>query len=248
MDATRKRIWFQHQGTAQISAINPGPSFDRLLPLGPLAYWEGAYPADRRGVDWALAASDLAAAADRAGVFDPQQVRGRGVWLDAGRTVWHMGNRLEVDGVGMGLAELESRHHYPRLPALAIDPAAEPLSDQQGRQILRLIERMGWSRSNDHLLLAGWIVLSNVGGALRKRPGLQITSGFGTGKSDTADNVIRPLQAGLRIVCSGSTEACIRQSIRQDVLPVLVDESEQAEGNRREQQLRLVRLAYGGHR
>lgn len=245
-DAARKLIWFQHRATAQISSINPGPSFDRLLPLARVEYWEATYPAKRGGVDWTLAASDLAAAADRAGVFDPQRVRGRGVWLDDGRTVWHLGDRLEVDGVEMALAELESRHHYQRLPALAIDPAASPLSDQQGEQILRLIERMGWSGPSDHLLLAGWIVLSNVGGALRKRPGLQITSGFGTGKSDTADNVIRPLQAGLGIVCSGSSEAGIRQSIRQDVLPVLVDESEQADGNRREQQLRLVRLAYDG--
>ncbi|WP_411868735.1 hypothetical protein [Vulcanococcus limneticus] len=247
-DAQRRRIWFQHRETAQISAINPGPSFDRLLPLGPLDYWEATYPADRRsgGVDWGQAVSDMAATADRAGVFDPQRIRGRGVWRDDGRTVWHLGDRLEVDGVEMPLAELESRHHYLRLPALAITPAAPPLSDVQGQQILRLIERMGWSGPSDHLLLAGWIVLSNVGGALRKRPGLQITSGFGTGKSDTADNVIRLLQAGLGISCSGSTEAGIRQSIRHDVLPVLVDESEQADGNRREQQLRLVRLAYDG--
>lgn len=247
-DAQRRRIWFQHRETAQISAINPGPSFDRLLPLGPLDYWEATYPADRRsgGVDWGQAVSDLAATADRAGVFDPQRIRGRGVWRDDGRTVWHLGDRLEVDGVEMPLAELESRHHYLRLPALAVTPASPPLSDAQGQQILRLIERMGWSGPSDHLLLAGWIVLSNVGGALRKRPGLQITSGFGTGKSDTADNVIRPLQAGLGISCSGSTEAGIRQSIRHNVLPVLVDESEQADGNRREQQLRLVRLAYDG--
>ncbi len=247
-DAPRQRIWFQHRETAQISAINPGPSFERLLRLGPLDYWESAYPADRRagGVDWPLAASELAAAADRAGVFDPQRQRGRGVWRDDGRTIWHLGDRLEVDGVETPLAALESRYHYPRLPALAISPAAEPLSDAQGQQILQLIGRMGWAGPSDHLLLAGWIVLSNVGGALRKRPGLQITSGFGTGKSDTADNVIRPLQAGLGISCSGSTEAGIRQSIRQDVLPVLVDESEQADGNRREQQLRLVRLAYDG--
>ncbi|WP_411876616.1 hypothetical protein [Vulcanococcus limneticus] len=247
-DAPRKLIWFQHRETAQISSTKPGPSFERLLPLAPLAYWESAYPVDRRagGVDWSLAASELAAAADRAGVFDPQRQRGRGVWCDEGRTVWHLGDRLEVDGVETPLAALASRHYYPRLPALAISPAAESLSDTQGQQILQLIERMGWAGPSDHLLLAGWIVLSNVGGALRKRPGLQITSGFGTGKSDTVDNVIRPLQAGLGISCSGSTEAGIRQSIRQDVLPVLVDESEQADGNRREQQLRLVRLAYDG--
>ena len=47
-DAPRRRIWFQHRETAQISAINPGPSFERRLPLGPLAHWEATYPADRR--------------------------------------------------------------------------------------------------------------------------------------------------------------------------------------------------------
>ncbi len=247
-DTPRKLIWFQHRETGQISAIRPGPSFDRLLPLGLLGYWEATYPADQRagGVDWARAVDDLAAAADRAGSFDPQRQRGRGVWIDDGRTVWHLGDRLEVDGVETPLAALETRYYYQRLPALAINPASEPLGDAQGQEILQLIKRMGWAGQSDHLLLAGWIVLSNVGGALRKRPGMQATSGHGTGKSDLADNVIRPLQAGLGIICSGSTEAGIRQSIRQDVLPVLVDESEQADGNRREQQLRLVRLAYDG--
>jgi putative DNA primase/helicase len=247
-DSQRRRIWFQHRQSAQISSTTPGPSFDRLLPLGPLEYWESTFPADRRagGVDWSRAVSDLAVAADRAGVFDPAKVRGRGVWRDGGRIVWHLGDRLEVDGIETPLSALESSSHYLRLPALAIDPAAATLSDEHGQQILQLIERMGWSGPSDHLLLAGWFVLSNVCGALHKRPGLQISSGFGTGKSDTADNVIRPLQAGLGISCSGSTEAGIRQSIRHDVLPVLVDESEQADGSRRAQQLRLVRLAYDG--
>lgn len=247
-DSQRRRIWFQHRETAQISSTNPGPSFDRLVALGPLEYWEATFPADRRtgGVDWPRSVSDLAAAADLAGVFDPAKVRGRGVWRDGGRIIWHLGDRLEVDGIETPIADLESSSHYLRLPALAIDPATAPLSHEHGQQILQLIERMGWSGPSDHLLLAGWIVLSNVCGALPKRPGLQITSGFGTGKSDTADNVIRPLQAALGITCSGSTEAGIRQSIRHDVLPVLVDESEQADGNRRAQQLRLVRLAYDG--
>ncbi len=247
-DRDRRRIWYQHRETAQISDISPGPSFDRLLPLAPLSYWEAIYPSCSRngGADWPQAASDLAAAADRAGVFDPQRIRGRGIWLDGGRTIWHLGDRLEVDGIETPLADLLSVNHYPRLPALQIDTKAAPLSDQHGQQILELIRRMGWSGPSDHLQLAGWIVLSNVGGALHKRPGLQLTSGFGSGKSDTADSLIWPLQAGLGISCSGSTEAGVRQSIRHDVRPVLIDESEQADGNRREQQLRLVRLSYDG--
>ncbi len=244
-DRDRRRIWYQHRETAQISDISPGPSFDRLVHLAPLEYWESLYPG-RLGANWNQAASDLVAVADRVGVFDTQRIRGRGVWRDANRTVWHLGDRLEVDGIETPLAELPSCNQYTRLPILPINPAAEPLSDEQGRRILSVIQRMGWSGTSDHLLLAGWIVLSNVGGALHKRPGLQITSGFGTGKSDAADNLIWPLQAGLGITCSGSTEAGIRQSIRHDVLPVLVDESEQADGNPRAHQLRLVRLAYDG--
>ena len=247
-DSQRRRVWFQHRHSAMISTTIPGPSFDRLLPLGPLEYWKATFPSNRRpgDVDWPQAASDLAAAADRAGVFDPAKVRGRGVWRDGGRIVWHLGDRLEVDGIETPLAALESSSHYLRLPALEINLAAPPLCNEQGQQILQLIDRMGWNGPSEHLLLAGWIVLSNVCGALHKRPGLQITSGFGTGKSDTADNVIRPLQAGLGICCSGSTEAGIRQSIHHDALPVLVDESEQADGNKRAQQLKLVRLAYDG--
>ena len=246
-DAQRQRIWFQHRETAQIASVNPGPSFDRLVPLAPLEYWESTYPDFRSGgADWQRAVSDLATAADRAGVFDPRRKRGRGVWLDQERVVWHLGDRLEVDGVITRLVDLESHFTYARLPGLAIDPQTAHLSDQEGNKLLSVIGQMGWVGANDHLLLAGWIVLSNVGGALRKRPGLQITSGFGTGKSDAVDNVIRPLQAALGISTSGSTEAGIRQSVGNDVLPVLVDESEAADGSRREQQLRLVRLSYDG--
>lgn len=120
-DSQRRRIWFQHRQSAQISSTNPGPSFDRLLHLGRLEYWEQTFPADRRsgGVDWARAVSDLAAAADRAGVFDPSKVRGRGVWRDGGRIVWHLGDRLEVDGALIPIAAVVTPNRLKPLAAWA---------------------------------------------------------------------------------------------------------------------------------
>jgi hypothetical protein len=159
--------------------------------------------------------------------------------------VWHLGDCLEVDGQEVALIEHRSAHHYPRLPALDIDRTAAPLSDAEGRAILAAVEAMGWSSPLDHLHLLGWAVLANVGGALDKRPVLQITSRFGSGKTYTRERVLHPLLPEA-ISRSNSTEAGIRQKLGADVLPVLIDESEGEDHNRREGHLRLARLSYDG--
>jgi putative DNA primase/helicase len=179
-------------------------------------------------------------------VFEPDQVCGRGVWIDDGRTVWHLGDRLEVDDQEMALTDLRSRSQYGLMPALPINPQVAPLDDDHGRQILQVLKDCGWQGPSDHLHLAGFVVLSNVGGALRKRPGLQVTSPYGSGKSDTIENAILHLQGGIGRISSGSTEAGIRQLIGRDALPCTVDESEAEDGRKREAQLRLVRFSYDG--
>ena len=121
-----------------------------------------------------------------------------------------------------------------------------PLSDAEGQQILSAVEAMGWSTPLDPLHLLGWAVLANVGGALEKRPVLQLTSKFGSGKTYTRERVLEPLLAGLAISESNTSEAGIRQTLKADTLPVLIDESEGEEHGRREGHLRLARLSYDG--
>jgi hypothetical protein len=58
--------------------------------------------------------------------------------------------------------------------------------------------------------------------------------------------VLEPLLAGLAISRSNSTEAGIRQLLKADSLPVLIDESEGEDHSRREGHLRLARLSYDG--
>lgn len=246
----RRKVWYRHRQTAQIASAVPYGQAE-LLKLAPLAHWWGSYPIkndDGKVIrcNWAQAADDIARAADDAGVFEPDQVRGRGVWLDDGRVVWHLGNRLEVDEQEVALTDLESRNQYGLMPALPINPQVAPLDDDHGRKILQVLQDCGWQGPSDHLHLAGFVVLSNVGGALRKRPGLQVTSPYGSGKSDTIENDILPLQGGIGRISSGSTEAGIRQLIGRDALPCTVDESEAEDGRKREAQLRLVRFSYDG--
>jgi len=250
-DTDRRQVFYRHRQTSQIASLKPYGAAE-LLRLASVDHWQQEHPrindkGETVGVAWTAAASWLIEQADHAGVFEPERVRGRGVWLDTGnRVVWHLGDRLEVDGKSTRLADHQSPHHYGRLPALPITPAVEPLDDAHGRQILAVIKAMGWAGASDHLHVAGWAVISNVGGAVIKRPGLQAESPFGSGKTDILENVLAPLQAGIGRSTTGSTEAGIRQLIGRDVLPVTVDESEQEDGRKREAQLRLVRYAYDG--
>jgi len=151
-----------------------------------------------------------------------------------------------VDGKQVKLIDFDSAFYYQRLPKLAIDPSTAPMGDAKGREILHAVKAMGWCSTLDHLHLLGWIVLANVGGALDKRPVLQITCGFGQGKTYTITVVIEPLLAGLAISQSNSTEAAIRQTLNTNTLPVLIDESEGEDQHRREGHLKLARLSFDG--
>ena len=241
----RKVIYYQHRQTGQIACITPSAQAAPLLKLAPAGHWESKYPS-RLGTDWVKASSEVIESANQLGVFALDRVRGRGVWMDGTQVVWHLGDRLEVNGELLSLIDHQSSYHYQRLPRLDIDPATAPLSDALGEQILHAVKAMGWISPFDHLHFLGWLVLANVGGALDKRPVLQITCGFGKGKTYTLTEVGQPLLAGLAICESNSSEAAIRQTLNTDTLPVLIDESEGEDQHKREGHLKLARLSFDG--
>ena len=246
----RKVIWYQHRQTGQIANITPSAQATPLLKLAPQKYWKDNFPQENEkaagGIAWTKAASKIIEDANREGVFSLDRLRGCGVWMDGSRVVWHLGNRLEVDGSPVGLIDIQSSYHYQRLQKLNVDASVAQLSDEHGQGILKAVGAMGWASPLDHLHLLGWIMLANVGGAIEKRPVLQITCGYGKGKTYTLSFVVSPLLAGLAISQSNCTEASIRQTLGTNTLPVLIDESEGEDQNKREGHLRLARLSYDG--
>jgi hypothetical protein len=242
----RKNIYYQHRDTGQVADIHVNNTAGTLLKLASLEWWQAAFrSAGRSEFNKDKALNSVIQLANKVGVFTHDRLRGRGVWMDGTQVVWHLGDCLEVNGQLVELIDRNS-YHYQRLPRLPIDPATVPLTDAKGQQILEVVKAMGWAAPLDYLHLLGWVVLANVGGALDKRPVLQITCGFGKGKTHTIKVVIVPLLAGLAISQSNSTEAAIRQTLNTDTLPVVIDESEGEDQNKREGQLKLARLSFDG--
>ena len=230
--------FYQPRSTGQVvrlgSSAHGGVNLCRLAPL---AYWETLYP-NKRGVNWTAAASDLFCRQAAIGMFDPDLLRGRRIWWDEGRCVLHLGDRLVVDGEPRPLsATLNSRFHYQRGPALVGTADAQPLSDEEALLVLTLADRFHWEVPASAMLLAGWVTLAPICGALRWRPHLWLSGPAGSGKSHLFERFCGVLLADMARVFVGSvTEAGIRQTLRSDALPVLIDE---AESNEREDQQRI---------
>lgn len=217
-----------------------------LLELAPATWWAVHFPKKNSNFDKAAATDWLMRSAADAGIYDPSLTRGRGAWMDEGRTVFHFGSHLWVDGRTIPVSAIESKYVYQlnrRLPA----PGGSPLSDAEGRNIVEISKMFRWTKPASAALLSGWVALAPLCGALRWRPHIWITGGAGCGKTTVLNEYVHLLMGGMDIFAQGnSTEAGIRQTLRSDALPVLFDESEQnndREASRVQNVLSLIRQA-----
>lgn len=201
-------------------------SHGQLLKLARLAWLEGAFPG-REAFNAKQAADEIIRACYRQGVYDPDRVRGRGVWIDAGRSVLHLGDRLIVDGVPTHLIEMESRFIYEQARQIPVE-LGEPLTDDEGKRFLALCRAVAWEDPNrDGSFFAGFIASAIIGGALPWRPHVWILSEFGGGKTWVQDNILSPALGGLALILQGkTTEAGVRGELGNDARPVFFEEAE----------------------
>lgn len=179
-------------------------------------------------------------------------VRGRGAWKgDDGRLILHVGDQLLIDGViPQELGEYEGklypgRPRTPR-PAIALQPAGP---ESCGRQALDLLKTWNWSRPElDPLLMLGWICAAMVGGALDWRPTLFVTGDKATGKS-TLQGTSQAILGDATVHAVETTAAGIYQVLKQDSLPVTLDELEaDANVSKVKAVIELARVASSGGR
>lgn len=217
-----------------------------LIQLAPLNWWELNFPGERTKIDTKAAAEFIMRTADRRGIYDPSKVRGRGAWIDDGRFVFHHGDYLTVNGESTDVSKIKSRYVY-ELDRSLPPPATTPMTCEEGERLLGLSEMFRWKSPSSAALLAGWVALAPVCGALRWRPHVWLSGGAGSGKTTVLNDYVHHLLGGLDLYAQGSSsEAGIRQTLRADALPVLFDESESnEEGDARRIQnvLGLIRQA-----
>ena len=238
-------FYYQPRSTGQVTAIARGShTGTNLVNLAELSYWETLYPS-KTGVNWLAAASSLFAQQAKVGIFSPDRIRGRGAWWDNGRSILHLGDRLLIDGTIHPITKTHrSRYHYQRLASIDLPERLEPLTDELGMEIIDIAARFHWEVPASGILLAGWIALAPICGALQWRPHVWLTASAGSGKSAILDRLIGPLIESLALFPEGNTtEAFIRQQLRSDAVPVVFDEAESNEKSDRQRIQNILSLA-----
>lgn len=241
------RYFYLPSGTGQVTSVRRGAhtSPSEMLALASLEWWMHHYSKDpekpSKGVDWQLAASDAMRACEACGIYNPDNTKGRGAWYDKRKksVIIHLGDRLIVDGKPMEVHEYEGGHTFARAERLE-EYDLEPASDEDSRKLIDLIARLQWKDPQHAMFLAGWIALAVICGALVWRPHLWLHAVAGAGKSWTQDSIIRQVLGRLAVSAQGATtEAGIRQRLKQDARPVLQDEAE-AETKRTRQSMQSI--------
>ena len=223
-------VFFVYRTNVIVKLSAGGISVSNLLQLAPLNYWEGGYPkATRSGAvkfEINTVADDLINKCMKCGIFNPSKIRGRGAWIDEGRAILHVGDGIILEGQKVPLDKFKTKYIYEAGQELGFMPT-QILDKSQSYSIIRLLERLNWSRSIEARLLAGWIVIAPLCGALNWRPHLWLTGSSGSGKSEIMKLFVKPFLGQMFVDAQGeTTEAGIRQYLKADALPVVFDEAE----------------------
>ena len=222
-------FYFLSLATRQVHALGPKDFARNALTMMASVphYWERTDFATQKGqINWDRVTNALMTQCREVGIYDPSRLRGRGAWLDEGRSVLHLGNRLIVDGADSTLVLPNSRHIYELSQPLAAIHAA-PLPVAEAYKLVKFCKVASWESPISGLLLAGFLAVAPICGGLKWRPSIWLTGGSNTGKSTIYNNIMAPCLGGLAMLCqSKTTEAGIRQALGSDARPVLFDEAE----------------------
>lgn len=236
----------------QVTSLTPAQhTKNYLLTLAPLDVWTTVYGNENdKGqvlIDWTGAADALINACIKAGVYDPARIRGRGAWFDDARVIFHLGDRLVVDGASTQITKLpkdfNSYYFYENAKPIQ-GPGGEVLDDETAVEISSIASEFKWDTSASANLLLGWIVLAPVCGALDWRPHIWVTGPAGSGKTSLLKLFMKPLLGGMfEGATGGTTEAGLRGQLRSDAIPIVFDELEQNEQKDKQQVQNILALA-----
>jgi putative DNA primase/helicase len=211
-----------------VSLAASAHSKNNLMRLAPLQMWEIVFPGNSQGVNWDSAINALIQRSQSMPMFDSRRIRGRGCWIDGGDIVYHAGDRLLINGGDVPIPKYNSSRRAIYHGALRIDAETDSiLTNADSAKLIDLCEMLSWERPLYGKLLAGWLALAPIGGALRWRPHMWVTGPSGSGKSWIVSNIIQPIVGDAALHVQGATsEAGIRGMLGSDSLPVVFDEAE----------------------
>lgn len=243
-------LWNSNDARLEIVAKTESAVKNKLLVIAEYEYWCSSFPKPN-GFIRDEAVNYVITSCLAAGAFNPQIVRGIGVFKDADRHLMNTGSKIilsdnserSIRNQGRDLHYLYSRGGASTA-ALNLSAKTENLSDAEAAELADLIAHLGWGESEHAVYLLGWLVASVISGALAWRPHIWITGAAGSGKSWVLDNIIKPCFDEFAIYATGNTsEAALRNLANDDSRPILYDEAEVKTTGERQNIVNILALA-----
>lgn len=217
----------RQRGIVLALSSNQLASLDWLLALMPLQFWYELFPGGKGGFNKHTAADTLQRWADSKGYFNPDVVRGAGVWVEKdGRHVLHMGQKLLVERSLHNINEFDSEYMYEATSNLGIGHVA-PLPNKESMKLVEICDELDWECPVYGKLLAGFAAIAPMCGGLNWRPHIWVTGTAGSGKTTVISKILHKVCGKLSLFVQGDSSAAgIRQRLGSDALPVIFDEFE----------------------
>lgn len=250
----RGMYYFFPRSGGQVMEFSAGSlgRIQNLYQLAPRGFWDMHYNPDGKSSDSTItsqASAHLIAECHRKGVFQLDNARGVGVWMDDSDVVVNCGDVLLCKGLKVKPSEFEGNSVYESgLKVIDIDVTASP--DADAVMLRNICNKLSWKRKQYGDLLAGWLVVASVGSALQWRPHIIITGQKQAGKSTVMEFIVKNVLGDIAIKRGGgTTEAGVRKAIGVSGRPFIMDEAEsenQTERNNMEKVMSLIRKASSG--
>lgn len=195
------------------------------------SYWEkhfGDFVNGRVTIDWQRAQSVLFSQCHHRGQYEEDAVRGTGVYLDEGRVILHVGDKVYEDGKERKFHQIKSDRIY--VPRTKINPIHMlQLEDAELKLVWDSFDKINLKDKEKKVYIFGWLVCAVLTGVLDWRPHLYITGSKGSGKTELLGFISGILQKGFNVVTMQavhSTSKGMRQALDSCAVPIIVDEVE----------------------
>lgn len=226
--ATNTDIFFFPRGSKLVKSYKQnGLTKNSLMTLMDKKIWGEYFAKSDGGIAWDSAVNFILRKAETVPFYYNTMIRGAGAWKDRDRLVINCGSHLIVDGKKTDLYDFDSDYIYEKKDAIPYT-MNDSFSKEQSAELIDILNMIDFTHKADHLILAGWLLLSAFGGALKWRPKVWLSGPRGSGKSYIIDDIITPLVGKDfgHIAPGTSSEAAIRRQAGTNSLPNIHDEME----------------------
>ena len=201
-----------------------------LIMLAPAEWYEKHFVKETRDgprVDWQSAGMAIIRESVRAGPFEREKLRGPGCWIEDGKPLLNLGDRLYWSPKeAVALSEYQGDSVYLSCtPPYFANRATKLLLQKEGQRIFELLKMIPWQRKAFAVALAGWLVLALFGGILRWRPHVCLTGPPGSGSSKVLRHIVHKLLGGM-VYCPEATvnKTAFFEGLNCNRIPILIDD------------------------